>query len=194
MSTSTVLPAHTSPAYCTDEDILVRAGGDWAVLCPPWQVMAAGTDGVFSSGAPWVMSSATVNFANNGVQPNQVVWLTAPKANFPGGGHFLAIDSVAGSSITLRRLHKDLNVGQPPAPAAGLSGVTFAINTLDPQIEEATYDVKRRFAIDDTTGTNVNRQSSWIYDQRELRMATVLIVLWNRYAQEARTDRGDFAM
>ena len=69
----------------------------------------------------------------------------------------LAIDSVLGTSLTLRRLHKDLNVGQPPAPAAGLTNVTFTINTLDPQTEEASFDIKRRFGIDENI---VDRTSS----------------------------------
>ena len=34
----------------------------------------------------------------------------------------------------------------PPAPAGGLTGVTFTINTLDPQSAEASYDLKQRFA------------------------------------------------
>jgi hypothetical protein len=186
------LPIQTTPVYATDEDIAVRAGGDFAILCPPWQQMAAGTDGVFAPGAPWVLTSASVDFQANGVAPNQVVWLTAPKSQYPGGGQLLAIDSVAGPAIVLRRLHQDLSVGQPPAPTAGLSGVAFAINTLGPQIEEASYDLKRRFAIDDTTGGDQNRSSAWMYDLRELRLATVLTVLLDRYTQEARTDRGDF--
>jgi hypothetical protein len=193
MPTSTTLPSQTSPVYASDEDILVRAGGDYALLVPPWQIMATGTDGVFLTGTPWVLTSTAVNFATNGVQPNQVVWLTAPKTAFPGGGHLLAIDSVSGSSITLRRPHQDLGVGQPPG-AGGVTSVAFSVPTLAQQIEEATYDIKRRFAIDDNTGTNVNRQSAWIYDQRELRIATVLTVLFDRYTQETRSERGDFVI
>jgi hypothetical protein len=184
------IPSQTSPVYCTDEDIAVRAGGDFVTLCPTWQQMAAGNDGVFASGLPWVLTSASVNFTANAVQPNQVVQLTGPKSNYPGGGQLLAVDSVSGNSLTLRRLHKDLNVGQPPAPGGGLLGVTFAINTLDPQIEEATFDLKRRFGIDENTAY---RASTWIYDERDLRIATVLTVLYDRYTAETRTDRGDFA-
>jgi hypothetical protein len=29
------LPSQTTPVYATDEDIAVRAGGDFAILCPP---------------------------------------------------------------------------------------------------------------------------------------------------------------
>lgn len=191
MPTSTTLPSQSIPMLATDEDILVRAGGDFAVLTPPWQIMAAGTDGVFANGAPWVLSSASANFAAYGVKPNQVVWLQAPKASYPGGGQLLAIDSVSGGSITLRRPHKDLAVGQPPAPAAGLTGVAFTINTLDPQIEEASFDIKRRFSIDETI---VSRSSGWVFDLRDLRMAVVLSVLLDRYTQETRTERGDFPL
>ncbi len=183
------LPAQSLPVYATDEDIAVRAGGDFVTLCPQWQQMAAGADGFFSAGIPWVLNSTAVNFETNGVAPNQVVQLTAPKTQFPGGGQLLAVDSVSGNTVTLRRLHKDLNVGQPPAPAAGILGVQFAINTLDPQIEEATFDIKRRFGIDE----NITfRDSTWIYDQRDLRMAVVLSVLQDRYSAENRSNRGDF--
>ena len=185
------LPEQTSPVYATDEDIAVRAGGDFVTLCPGWQQMAYGTDGFFSPGLPWVLNSTATNFAANNVTPNQVVWLSQPKSQYPGSGVLLAIDSVLETSITLRRLHKNLNVGQPPAPAGGLTGVTFTINTLDPQTEEASFDIKRRFGIDE----NITfRYSSWIYDQRDLRMATVLTVLKERYAAETRTERGDFAI
>ena len=80
----------------------------------------------------------------------------------------------------------------PPAPTAGLTGVTFAINTLDPQIEEASYDLKQRFAIDDNPLVGEYRSSSWIYDLQVLRVATVYSVLLERYTQETRTERGDF--
>ena len=156
------LPALTPPVYATDEDILVKASGDFMTLAPSWQCMAKGTDGVFQSGQPWVLTSASVNFGSNGVAPNQVVCLSGPKSQYPGGGDLLAIDSVSRhNAITLRRPHKDLNVGSPPAPAAGLTGVTFTITTFDPQIAEASFDIKRRFGIDE----NITfRDSSWIYD------------------------------
>jgi hypothetical protein len=135
------------------------------------------------------MSSASVNFQAQGVTSNHVVWLNAPKGQYPGGGHFLAVDSASGNSITLRRVHQDLNIGQPPGPATGVTGVNFTINTLGPQIEEATYEVKRQFGIDENI---YPRSSNWVYDIREFRIVTILNVLWNRYTQESRTDRGDF--
>jgi hypothetical protein len=184
------IPAQTTPVYASDEDIAVRAGGDFVTLCPQWQSMAYGTDGVFSPNDRWTLRSATVNFQSNGVAPNQVIQLTTPKSQYPGGGALLAVDTVTANAITLRRLHKDAGVGNPPAPLAGLTGVTFAVNTLDPQIEEVSFDLKRRFAINEL---DAGRSSTWIYDLRDLRMATVLGVLSDRYIAEARGDRGDFA-
>ncbi len=185
------LPEQTAPVYATDEDVAVRAGGDFLTLCPPWQAMAQGADGAFLPNAPWTLYSASVDFASNGVAPNQVVWLTQPKTQFPGGGTLLAVDSIAGNSINLRRLHQDTGVGQPPAPPGGLAGVAFTISTLGPQIEEASFDIKRRFGIDENM---FDRSSSWIYDLRDLRIATVLQVLHDRYSAEVRSGQGDFAL
>jgi hypothetical protein len=184
------LPEQTTPVYATDEDIAVRAGADFFTLAPAWQQMAAGTDGAIAPGSPWVLTSLSVDFQANSVAPNQVVQLTAPKSQYPGRGQLLAIDSVSGSSLTLRRLHKDLNIGQPPGPLAGLTGISFTINTLDPQTEEASFAIKRRFGIDELIAS---RMSSWIYDLRDLRTATVLTVLYDRYTAESRSDSGDFA-
>lgn len=188
------VPPLTSPLFATDEDLLIEAGGDFGTLTPPWQQMAAGTDGVFAAGLPWVLGSASVDFVAQGVAPNMVCWLTAPKGNFPGGGHFLAVDSVSSAGVTLRRPYQALNVGQPPAPAAGLSGVAFNVLTLNPQIEESSYEIKQRFAIDDNALAGTWRASSFIYDLKALRRATVFSVLVDRYTQEQRQDKGDFAL
>jgi hypothetical protein len=185
------LPELTSPVYATDEDILVKASGDFITLAPAWQCMARGTDGYFNAASPWILHSTSTNFATQGVAANQVVCLTAPKTQYPGGGDLLAIDSVSadGTNITLRRPYKDLGIGLPPAPAAGLTGVAFSITTFDPQTASATFDIKRRFGIDE----NITfRDSTWIYDLQDLRMAVVLSVLYDRYTAELRSDRGDW--
>jgi hypothetical protein len=183
------LPPQTQPVYCTDEDILARAGGDFVALCPAWQSMARGVDGSFAAGSPWVLSSASVDFGAQGVAPNQVVLLSAPKSQYPGLGDLLAIDAVSGGSLVLRRVYKDLNDGQPPAPAAGLSPVSFTISTLDPQSATASRDLKSRFGIDERI---FGRNSCWIYSLHDLRDAAVFSVLLDRYMIECRSERGDF--
>jgi hypothetical protein len=187
----TSLPAQTVPVFCVDEDLLVRASGDYITLCPTWQCLAKGTDGVFAAGSPWSLSSPTVNFAAQGVQGANVIALTGPRSQFPGGGDMLAIDSVStdGTTLTLRRGHQAPGVGQPPAPAAGLTGVSFSIQTFYPQIEEASFTIKRAFNIDENLPM---RTSSWVYDLRDVRILTVLTVLYDRYTSELRADRGDW--
>jgi hypothetical protein len=66
--------------------------GPFITLCPGWQQMAYGTDGFFSPSSPWVLNSTATNFAANHVTPNQVVWLSQSKSQYPGTGVLLAIE------------------------------------------------------------------------------------------------------
>ncbi len=182
-------PTLLSQVYATDEDVAIRACGDYPVLCPEWQKLAAGTDGVISSGTPWVLTSSSVNFQTNGVASNCVVILYAPKSSFAGGGELFAIDSATGGSMMLRRLGQALNMGQPPAPAAGLTAVAFKVKTLAQQIEDASYDLNQRFGIDPN---QPYRDTTFVYDLRILRQLCVLTVLQRQYTNEARGKDGDF--
>jgi hypothetical protein len=184
-------PAQLSTVYATDENIAIRASGDFAVLCPDWQKLAYGTDGAFLADGPWVLNSASVNFAAAGVTAQHVVLLRKPSTSFRGSGELLAVDSATSSTVVLRRLGSALNVGQPPAPAAGLAGVEFLIATLDPQIEEASFELNRKLMIDPSIA---GRAPSDVYDLRDLRQACVLTVLAQRYAAEVRGNQGDFAL
>ena len=87
---------------------------------PAWQQMAAGTDGAFLDRArPWILNSTADEFRVERRRANQVVQLSAPKANFPGSGRVVR-DRFASrvNAVTLRRLHKDLE----RRPAAGTLG------------------------------------------------------------------------
>jgi hypothetical protein len=178
--------------YAADENLAVRAAGDFTVLCPEWQQLAAGADGVISSGDLWTLTSATANFTAGGVRAQHVVLLSAPKSAFRGGGQLLAVDSVpSAGSVTLRRLGGATGVGQPPSPPGGLTGVQFLIATLDPQIEEESFSLNQIYAIDpDRPG----RRPLDTADLRVLRWACVLGVLFKRYMAESREERGDFPM
>jgi hypothetical protein len=184
-------PDRLSTVYATDENLALRASGDFAVLCPDWQKLAYGTDGTFAAGSPWVLTSPSVNFVSASVTAQHVVLLTKPSTSFKGSGELLAVDSASPAGLTLRRLGTGLNLGQPPAPTAGLTNVEFTIATLDPQIEEASFDLNRRFGIDPNIG---GRSPGDVYDLRDLRQACVLTVLAQRYTAETRGDQGDFAL
>jgi len=178
--------------YCTDEQIAVRATGDFVVLCPHWQRQAYGADGVFASDDLWTLTSAAVDFEASGVAAGMVVSLTKPTSAYKGSGDLLAVDSVSGSSVVLRRIGQAASgTGAPPCPTGGLTGVEFAVPTMGPQIDDASFDLNRRFNIDpDLPG----RTPSDLRDLRDLREATVLTVLLNRYVAENRTERGDFPL
>lgn len=181
-------PSTIAVVYATDEDVAVRAPGDFAALAPESQKLAYGTDGSFDS-TGWILSSATNNFQNMGIASNNVVLLTAPKSAFPGGGEDLAIDSVNGHAITLRRKNQAAGVGYPPGTGS-LAGVTFKIKTLYPQLENASFEANRFFGIDPNIAGTAPGD---MYDQRELRQFVVLVALQRLYASMMRTNAGDWA-
>ncbi|MDG3005506.1 hypothetical protein [Paludisphaera mucosa] len=161
------------------------------MLAPAWQKVAQGTDGAFSPGVPWSLTSATVDFQAAGVRPGHVVQLRKPPSVFKGAGEIFAVANATGSALTLRRIGMGAGLGAPPSPPVGLSGVEFLIATLDPQIDEASFELNRRFAIDPLWP---GRTPAELRDARELRQACVLGVLARRYAAETRGEQGDFAL
>jgi hypothetical protein len=186
-------PAASSPlaqSYCTDEDVAVRACGDFAVLCPAWQVLACGPDGAFAPGDPWTLRCARLHVPTIGLQRGHVVHLSGPHPAFKGDGELLAVEGASEAGVLLRRIGLPTGVGAAPAPAAGLAGVSFRVLTLAPQIESASYDANHLFGIDPLLPV---RAPARLYDPRELRQWTVLTVLQRQLAAEVRGDSGDFA-
>lgn len=172
--------------YCTDESIRIRCAGDFDELVPSDQILALGFDGVLLASTPWLLTSASVNFMAVGVVPGNVVVLTFDTGN---GVHF-GVDSVTSSGLVLKRIGQSATgLGMPPV-TANATGIQFSVPTFGPQIEDATYDLNRRYNIDDNFP---NRQASYLYDARELRQATVLTVLRRQYTTENRAKDGDFA-
>jgi hypothetical protein len=179
-------------AYCSDEDVAERANADFPVLCPDWQKLAEGTDGLFAPGDPWVLQSGSVDFKGVGVVSGHVVLLAGPKPSFSGKGELFAVDSVTTGRVRLRRIKLPSGVGQPPAPTAGVSGVTFIVKTLEPQILTESMDANNLFGIDPNIPLN---NPAAIYDpNRELVRYTALAVLVRQYTSETRSEKGDFAL
>jgi hypothetical protein len=181
--------------YATDEDIATFAAADFAILCPKDQKLAAGTDGGFGPTDPWTLTSDSVDFSACGLEPGQVVQLTKPVTLFKPPGELLVIDSLSATSngITLRRKGQPSGVGQPPGGQGVTVGVEFLIATLGPQIERASYDLNRRYGIDDLIA---GRQPSSLYDPLEVNEVTVLTVLQWQYlamSREAGEHRDTFA-
>lgn len=158
---------------CVDEDIAILDQVGYPDLVPPSQQVAASDDGVFEAGSRWTLSSDSVDFDGQGVQPGHVVRLTRPPEVF-GTGLLCAVDAVASGSITLRRLGRAAGVGQPPAPAAGVEEVSFEILTFGPQITLESAEVRRAYDLDRLP----DRELADLYEQgEELRRLTSLRVL-----------------
>jgi len=194
-------PVPTPPGlvFCTDEDIAGQCPGDFMTLCPAWQQIASGSDGAFLSTDPWTLTTA-VNLGAQGLAVGHVVALRGGSVTgsspgrpyFSGAGNLYGVAAVTSEGVTLRQLGQPAGLGAAPAPAAGLTGVTFTVNTLAPQIVNATLDAKNEFGIDD----NIFMQSTpRLYDPNgELLRYTVLKVLVDQYTNEARSDKGDYAL
>jgi len=167
--------------WCTDEDLALRAAGDFAILCPKDQALARGADGAFSAADLWTLSSPSNNFLAQGIAPGNVVQLS--KQGVFLGTELFGVAAVGVAGITLKRKGLPQNVGLPPAPGGGIAAVSFAVLTLQPQILRATFDLNQRYGIDDLIG---GRRSSDLYDPQEVLDATVLLVLWRTYEEMAR--------
>lgn len=179
--------------YCTDEAIAIRCNSDHQVLTPDANLVAEGSDGSFIAPDRWTLHSATVDFESQGVKPGSLVTIrdTGTTKRIRGSGSLLVAATIAGKTVTLRRIGMAAGLGQPPAPADGLTGVAFGVSTLAPQIEQASDELNRRFGIDPA---KASREPDWIYDRRELEEATMLTVLLRQYTVDARTSDGDFPL
>ncbi len=176
--------------YATDEDIALRASADFIALCPRDQVLAAGSDGAFAASDPWTLRSASVDFAAFGLTPGLIARLTKPTSAFSSGGELFAVDVVSAGAITLRRKGQPCRVGQPPSPPGGLTGVEFAVRSLGPQINLASYDLDRRFGVDNALA---GRRAVDLHDPHQLREAVVLTVLYKQYLDQSRQFNGPIA-
>lgn len=183
MSTATI----PNP-YATDEDIALRASADFTLLCPRDQKVASGSDGVFSPGSPWALTSATADFQALGATAGQVVQVQVSGTAPAPSPDCLVVAGVAPGSVTLRRKGQPAGVGMPPGPAAGAGGVKFKIVTLAPQIALVSADIDRRFGI--ANGASPGRSASALADPGELRDAVVLTVLYRQYLDASREVAG----
>jgi hypothetical protein len=178
-------------AFCSDEDIARRCAADFAVLCGDSQMLARGTDGVFSGlpGDPWTMTSASVNFINQGVMVGDILHLVPPRivgtqATYPAIGQLLAIDTVTGNPVTLRRIGLASGLGDPPIAPGGSGSYRFTVPTLYPQILDASYDLRRIYGLDDLVW---GRRTSDLYDLMQFVEPCVFQVLTYRYLEMARS-------
>jgi hypothetical protein len=185
-------PISTTPVYATDELIQIRARGDYMNLTQSTDQLAYGNDGITTSGSPWTLTSASVDFNAQGVTAQNVVQLQVP--GIKAGPRLFAVDDVSPNTLYLRLINQAPNIGQPPI-LAGASSITFTINTFANLIEDVSFDLKSRFGLDEAIPFQA---SAWLYVgaealYRDLRAACVLGVLVEAYTVENRAGTGDFS-
>jgi len=181
--------AQLASVYASDEDVCIRAYADFATLVPKDQVLASGNDGVFDPSDLWTLTSASSDFTAQGLAVGHVVQITGPAPDFKAAGSLFAVGVVATNALTLRRLGKGDGIGLPPCSSGGLNGVTFAVRTFDPQIEDASFEINQKFGIDPSWATMA---PDAVDNLRVLRQATVLTVLARAYATSSHAKNGDF--
>jgi hypothetical protein len=192
--------ATLATVYATDEDVAVRAAGDFMVVCPEDQKITAGSDGVTDSANPWQFTSATGNFVVRGVVSGHIIRLgggvadaaTIRSAYGPSGDLFVVDTVDSATQLTLRRLRQLSGVGMPPG-ATTITAIPFKMLTFAPQIEENSYSINKRFEIDSTLPF---RTVGRLFDIRELQQLTVLGTLkwayfnaWRNSQQDAYLDK-----
>lgn len=117
--------------YCDDESIADRVGLDWRNSAHRMSRVAGGTDGVFSAGARWTLTSQTCDFAARGLQAGHVLAIRyATGTNATQIDDMLAINATGGElsapySVTLRRIGDAAGFGEPAGPVVGAASVRF---------------------------------------------------------------------
>lgn len=171
----------------TDEDLALRASSDYLALCPRDQTLAAGSDGVFAAGDRWTLTSPLTDFAGAGVAPGHLVELSRPASLYGPAGEVLVVRSVGVFGVELRRKGQPSRAGLPPGPAAGASGMQFAIRTLDPQIGRADQELRLKVGREPSPPDGL-----WFADAElpEMREAIVLLVLYRQFLDMSRQFSG----
>jgi hypothetical protein len=168
--------------YANDEDIAVRAGGDFILLSPRWQKLAYGTDGTIPGINSWQLTSLSATFDAAGVGPGNVVLLTQPKTRFRGSGELFGVSTLLDPTDLLLRRIGPTSPGLPPGTfGTDLPGVEYTILTLLPQIEQASYWINQTYNI--LPGVP-GREPETAYDLRDIRDLTVLTVIVRRLVAE----------
>lgn len=173
-------------AFATDEEVCLRALGDFDRLRPADQLRAGGNDGAFSAGDRWTLASASAaaGLAAGSVEAGMVARISLPGQGVAPDVQFLAVASASSSGLALRRLGEPAGVGQPPGPAAGATNLKWVVATMKPQLLRATFELDQRFGIDEAV---YGARTADLYDPDELKAACVLTVLWKLYQAEATT-------
>lgn len=169
---------------CKDEDVAREAAGDYAVLAPKCERLAEGTDGAILASS-WDLTSATNDFAAQGVQSGHVVVLESKvvgSKTVPMGKQVFGVAGTSGSACTLKRFGYATGIGRTPGAPSGISGVTFTVPSVLAHIAAEAVEVRRML------GLAANVDLSTLPD---LRRVTALKALRSLYFAEYRQTTMD---
>lgn len=185
-----------SPYYADAEAVARTLGQDIHLIVPDGQARARGDDGVIAAADPWVLTSATVDFAAQGVAPGDLVLLSASptdagkafKARLREKEPMIAV-TAAGHALTLRHVGMESGAGQPPGLGGDLTAVRFLVPDLRPQLGAQSRAVRRDLAHDGTGDAA---------DATDLEDLAIARLAWFTYEQKSTpaaptgTGGGDF--
>jgi hypothetical protein len=160
--------------FCTDEDVAIKAPGDYPGLVPSHQRAAFGTG---ASLADWILT-ATEDLEAIGLSPGHVVRLT--RTTQDALADLVGVVSVTGMAATLCRLGElDETTGPAPVFPDGAS-ITYDARTVRPQIVQVTRDMLVRYGYIDF---------SYVADPGTFRRLCVLNVLIDLFGSQHRAAK-----
>lgn len=167
--------------FCSDVDLLKWEPALFYEADRPSQVLSQGSDGV-KNGVTF--SSATATFNDSGVAAGHVVHLRDSGGAVEGCYEIVSVDSQTQLTLSVVRAQSDgaaiaLPTGEQP---------NYVVTSYDPQIEEASDMLLRRFGIKEEGSESVSVED--IMDVRALRLVCVYSVLAMLYSGMAEWGDG----
>ena len=171
--------------FSNDADILKYEPVLFGELHLPWQVLAAGTNGMLS-GTTFTASSA--DFVSAQVSAGQVVYLQSADGLLDGAYEIVSVDSATELTVSVVRADSD---DEPVAPAVA-TGVSYRISTFGPQANEVAFQLTEYFGIGPGNPVS-DYDAEDILDVNVLRRASVFAVIAGVYAMLAsKAEDGNF--
>jgi len=163
--------------FSNDVDILKYEPVLFGELHLPWQVLAAGTNGMLS-GTTFTVSSA--DFVSAQVSAGQVIYLQSADGALDGAYEIVSVDSATQLTISVVRADSD---DDTVAPAAA-TGISYRISTFGPQASEVGYQLTEYFGIGPGNPAS-DYDAEDVLDANVLKRASVFAVIASVYVMLA---------
>ncbi|MBL7140766.1 MAG: hypothetical protein ISS74_07640 [Planctomycetes bacterium] len=169
--------------FSTDADLLKWEPALLREIVLDHQCLTRGEDAVCQA---FAVTAAEGEFVTRCVRPGHVIHLANAAQGVDGYYEVLSIESetelmaaVVGSA------------GDDAVPLPAATGLAFAVQTFDPQHEEARYALLARFGLEADAADPSADLADWIAQRRALRRASVALVLAMLYRGQAAGGAGE---